>query len=172
MLRDRTKAQFFWPAVGCIAALDIVSKYLAHTRLVRSQLPHDLIGDVVRITLTYNPGAAFGLHFGTASRWIFLALAGVALVVLWRLYQETPVFGRLRATALGMICGGAVGNVINRLWSPLGVVDFIDMGVGAWRWPTFNVADMGITVGAVLFAWTLWTEERLRSSARRAEGES
>ena len=59
-----------------------------------------------------------------------------------------------------MASGGAAGNVINRLWSAAGVVDFIDVGVGPLRWPTFNLADTAISGGAILLAWALWAEER------------
>jgi signal peptidase II len=62
--------------------------------------------------------------------------------------------------ALGLVCGGAVGNLIDRIRSPAGVVDFVDVGVGDLRWPTFNVADMAVSVGAFLLAWVLWGEER------------
>ena len=64
------------------------------------------------------------------------------------------------------MCGGAIGNLIDRIRSPAGVVDFIDVGVGDLRWPTFNVADMAVSVGAFLLAWVLWGEETI-SRARR-----
>jgi signal peptidase II len=56
-----------------------------------------------------------------------------------------------------------VGNLIDRIRSATGVVDFIDVGVGDLRWPTFNVADMAVSVGAFLLAWVLWGEERSAS---------
>jgi signal peptidase II len=57
------------------------------------------------------------------------------------------------------VCGGAVGNLIDRITSPFGVVDFIDMGFGDSRWPTFNIADMAVSLGAFLLAWVLWGED-------------
>lgn len=157
-----TNARAFWPATALIVVLDVVTKYLAHTRLLPAHLPRDIVGDLVRLTLGYNPGAAFGLNLGPASRWIFLALTVAALFVLGRLYWETHSGDRTRALALGLVCGGAIGNLINRIWSARGVVDFIDVGVGDWRWPTFNVADIGVSVGAVLLAWVLWREDHNR----------
>jgi signal peptidase II len=77
-------------------------------------------------------------------------------VILFRMYLEAGARERLVAVALGLICGGAVGNLVDRLLSPVGVVDFIDVGVGAVRFWTFNVADSGITVGAILLAIALW----------------
>lgn len=152
------KARVFWPATTLIVMLDVVTKFLAHTRLLPAHLPRDIVGDAVRLTLAYNPGAAFGLHLGPASRWVFLALTVGALFILGRLYRDTNRADRVRALALGLISGGALGNLINRIWSARGVVDFIDVGVGDWRWPTFNVADIGVSVGAVLLAWVLWGE--------------
>jgi signal peptidase II len=63
-----------------------------------------------------------------------------------------------------LVAGGAVGNLIDRIRSPAGVVDFIDIGIGFHRWPTFNVADMAVTTGAFLLAWVLWMEDRTRES--------
>ncbi len=89
-----------------------------------------------------------------------MALTVGALVILGRLYQATRQGDFLRTIALGLVCGGAVGNLIDRVRSATGVVDFIDVGLGDLRWPTFNVADMAVSVGAFLLAWVLWGEER------------
>ena len=160
--RAAPKANVFWTATALVVMLDVVTKYLAHTRLLPAHLPRDIVGHTVRLTLAYNPGAAFGLNVGAASRWIFLALTILALFILGRMYREARPGDRIRVLALGLVCGGAVGNLINRIWSARGVVDFIDVGVGNWRWPTFNVADIGVSVGAVLLAWVLWREDRNR----------
>ena len=167
--RGGTKSHVFWPATAIIVVLDVVTKYLAHTRLLPEHLPRDIVGDTVRLTLVYNPGAAFGLNLGPASRWIFLALTVGALFILGRLYRVTQPGDRVRALALGLVCGGAVGNLINRIWSARGVVDFIDVGVGDWRWPTFNIADIGVSIGAFLLAWVLWGEDRSTERARSVE---
>jgi signal peptidase II len=68
--------------------------------------------------------------------------------------------------ALSLVSAGAVGNLIDRLRSARGVVDFIDIGTATWRWPTFNVADIAVTTGAVLLAVVLWREDR--AAAREA----
>src|SRR5919199_2660662 len=109
--------------------------------------------------LVYNPGAAFGLNVGPHSRWVFLALTLVALAVLGRLYRSTRAGDLLRTAALGLVCGGAVGNLIDRVRHGAGVVDFLDLGVGDWRWAPVNVADIAGSVGAFLLAWALWGEE-------------
>lgn len=88
-----------------------------------------------------------------------MGLMIVAMIFLARLYRETPEDDGIRALALGLVMGGAVGNLVNRIWSTRGVVDFLDVGIGSHRWPTFNVADIGVSVGAGLLAWVLWKED-------------
>lgn len=162
-----TKALTFWCAAFGILAADVVTKYLAHTRLQPSHFPRELVGDWVRLTLLYNPGAAFGLQVGLYSRWVFMALTVAALIVLWRLYRDTAPQYSHRALALGLVVGGAVGNLVNRIWVPAGVVDWIDVGIGTRRWPAFNVADIGISIGAALLAWALWKEDAAATREKR-----
>jgi signal peptidase II len=160
MRRSSSRAVWFWPVIAVVVVLDIITKNWAEAALQPRGVPRDVFGDGVRLTLVYNPGAAFGLHLGPWSRWIFLALTVGALFILGRLYLHTRTGERLRAFALGLVTAGAIGNLIDRITSPIGVVDFIDVGVGDWRWPTFNVADMAVSVGAVLLAWVLWGEDK------------
>ena len=157
-------------AVLLVALADALTKAVAHTRLVFGPLPREIIGSTIRLTLVYNPGAAFGLHLGPHSRWIFMGLTVVALAVLYRLYRDTDSRDSIRTLAIGAVAGGAVGNLINRIWSARGVVDFIDVGIGNMRWPTFNLADVGVTVGALFLAWTLWREGRDGELGRTTAG--
>ena len=159
-MQSRSNASRFWPVIVLVATLDVVTKALAVRGLVPQRVAHDVLGTVVRVTLVYNPGAAFGLNLGAQSRWIFTALTVIALVILGRLYRATARGDLPRVAALALVCGGAIGNLIDRLRSDLGVVDFIDVGFGDVRWPTFNVADMAVSVGAVLLAWVLWQEDQ------------
>jgi signal peptidase II len=159
----------FWGTAAAVVAADVVTKALAVRFLSPPHVPHPVIGDVVRLTLAYNPGAAFSMSLGPYSRYIFGAFALVALVVLWNLYRRANPSERLLSFALGLAWGGAAGNLIDRLRSSRGVVDFIDIGVAAWRFWTFNVADSAVTVGAVILAWLLAREERrAHASAQRA----
>lgn len=153
-------ALIFWPIGLGLLAADIVTKAMAVAMLAPQHIAHDVIGDTVRLTLVYNPGAAFGLHLGPYSRVIFTVLTFVALFMLWRLYRSTPQGDSRRTLALALVCAGAVGNLLDRLRSARGVVDFIDIGTAGWRWPTFNVADMAVTSGAMLLALVLWQEDR------------
>jgi signal peptidase II len=155
----RTALAFWGAALGVVVA-DVVTKALALAFLWPRYVPHDVVGDVVRLTLAYNPGIAFGIPVGGPSRAILGSIAVAILVVLARLYRATPPGHVWRALALGLVCGGAVGNLIDRIRSPEGVIDFIDIGVGDVRFWTFNVADLGVTAGAFLLASVLWREER------------
>jgi len=156
----RPNPRLFWGTLIAVVALDLATKLIAASMLSPQHIPHEVLGNHLRLTLVYNPGAAFGLNLGIYSRWIFMALTAGALVILGRLYQATHQGDFLRTIALGLVCGGAVGNLIDRIRSATGVVDFIDVGVGDLRWPTFNVADMAVSIGAFLLAWVLWGEER------------
>jgi signal peptidase II len=156
---ERSKASRFWPVVAIVVLLDVVTKAAAVRLLVPQRMPHDVLGEVVRFTLVYNPGAAFGLGRGFEySRWLFLVLTLVALGILGWLYRTADGGDRPRVLAIALVCAGAIGNLIDRIRHDLGVVDFIDIGVGAARWPTFNVADIAVSCGAMLLAWVLWHE--------------
>jgi signal peptidase II len=165
-MQRRSNAPLFWPVIAFVAVLDVVTKAIAVRELLPQRLPHPVWGTALRFTLVYNPGAAFGLHLGPQSRWIFTALTVVALVILARLYRATMRGDAPRVLALALVCGGAIGNLLDRLRSDLGVVDFIDVGFGDARWPTFNVADMAVSCGAVLLAYVLWQEDRALAGNR------
>ena len=150
------KATAFWPLLTLLVLADCSTKRLAEEHLSPPHIPHEVVGDIVRFTLAYNPGAAFSFHLGPHSRWIFSILAVVILAVLARIYRGTQARDVWQATAIALICGGAIGNVLDRLRSPLGVVDFIDVGVGSIRFWTFNIADIGVTAGGLLLAAIIW----------------
>lgn len=161
------KGRLFWPVIAIVVLSDIITKWIAVRELFPRGVPQAVFGEVVRLTLVFNKGAAFGLDVGPYSRWIFLVLTIGALVILGQLYRSTRDDDLTRTLAIGLVCAGALGNLIDRVRSAQGVVDFIDIGVGAMRWPTFNVADIAVSTGAFLLAWVLWGEEREEASARR-----
>lgn len=167
-LAGRPSARLFWGAALVVVLLDFVTKRLAERFLFPPHEPHSIIGDVVRFTLAYNPGAAFSMSLGPYSRYIFGAFALIALVVLWKLYRESRDTERMKVLGLGLAWGGAAGNLIDRLRSAYGVVDFIDIGVGTTRFWTFNVADSAVTVGAVILGWVLLQEDREQRRQRSA----
>jgi len=151
--RDRI---FTSVALGILAG-DIVSKRLAETRLPLHQ-PQQVVGDLVRWTLTYNTGAAMNMTLGASSRVVFSLLAVVMIAIIVRMWRGLPAGSTWLSASLAMIVAGAAGNLLDRLRSARGVVDFIDVGVGASRFWTFNVADSGVTVGAVILAILTWRE--------------
>ena len=157
---DDVRARLLWPVMFTVVLSDIITKWIAVRDLYPRGVPREVFGDVVRLTLVYNRGAAFGIHVGDYSRWIFLGLTIVALVILAQLYRATPGRDVARTLAISLVASGAIGNLIDRVRGPQGVVDFIDIGFGDMRWPTFNVADMAVSTGAVLLAYVLWHEEK------------
>ena len=152
------KRTLFWGVIVSVVLTDAFTKVLAVDGLV-PRAPHAMLGNFLRLTLVYNPGAAFGLHVGKYSREIFSALSIAALILLWQMYRSTRAGDRVRTLALALVCSGAVGNLIDRVKSARGVVDFLDVGIGIHRWPTFNVADMAVSCGAVVLAIVLWRED-------------
>ena len=86
MLSGRANTPLFWSVLGTVVIADIITKAIAVYSLVPQRVPHELFGNAVRFTLVYNPGAAFGLHLGQYSRWIFMVLSIGAVVILVRLY--------------------------------------------------------------------------------------
>ena len=111
--------------------------------------PTPILGDFVRIAKAYNSGGIFGLFGNTALILAISSTVVIALIVVYQWREGTRSAWPL-ALALGLLLGGAVGNFIDRI--RLGaVVDFVDMGIGAWRWYTFNVADAAISTALLLF---------------------
>lgn len=135
-----------------VYALDFITKRLAETSLVPEHVPHRVIGELVRFTLAYNKDAAMGLSLGGYSRAGFAITAIAILAVLGTLYHRTTESDKFSALALALVAAGALGNLTDRLRSSRGVVDFIDVGIGSARFYTFNIADAGVTCGAVLLA--------------------
>ena len=158
--------RLFLLAALATVALDLITKLIAEATLLRTA-GISVLGDWFQLRLVYNQCAAFGICLGPYSRWIFLVLAVLALVVLGSMVRNTRDTDHGRLFVLGLLVAGAVGNVVDRLRSAQGVVDFIEVGIGNYRWPTFNVADIAVSCGAIALAISLWRED-----ARRAEAES
>ena len=161
--------------MGSLLAVDLLSKAWIQGNVSYGQ-SLSLLGDWVRLTYLLNPGAAFGLNVGEWSRAVFATLAVVAVMVIVTIVRETPAADRMRLSALALILGGAVGNLIDRLRSHGAVVDFLDVGFGRVRWPVFNIADVGVTAGALLLVVLLWGDRgslaALPSTAEAHDGGS
>lgn len=157
------KAILAIPVFLVVVILDQITKLVAEATLAAT--PRPVFGEWFRFALVYNPGAAFGLHLGPYSRWIFMGLTVGALFILSQLYRQTQDNDYRRVLAIALVAAGAIGNVIDRIRSEYGVVDFIDIGFGIHRWPTFNVADIAVSGGAFLLALVLWHEEKREAEA-------
>jgi signal peptidase II len=141
---------------GAIVALDQITKAIVLEHLPLG-VPVTVIDGWLALTLVLNPGLAFGL-LGSVPlgwRWVVAALSLVALAVLARVaLRVLPAGGWTGQLAIGLIFGGAVGNLVDRARFGA-VVDFVDVYWRGWHWPAFNVADSAITVGVALLALSL-----------------
>lgn len=136
-----------------VVALDRWTKHWATAELALRP-PLRLIGDYVRLNYARNSGVAFGIGHGTGFPYYLFSLVAIA-VILWMFASGRVGPGGGRRFALGLLLGGAVGNLVDRLASGE-VVDFIEVGVPQWHWPIFNVADAAITVGILLLLLGWW----------------
>jgi len=140
--------KWLWLSVA-IVVLDRITKWLAVKYL--ADQPPIAIFSWFDLQLVYNRGAAFGM-LNEASGWQTYLFAAAALLVCGGLAYY---MGRLKkqelqtAVAFALILGGAFGNLLDRLYQGY-VVDFIHWFYNGWHWPNFNIADSGITIGAVL----------------------
>ena len=131
---------------GIVLVDQLVKAWIVSAGTFEVGRPVEIVGDAVRITLSHNQGALFGLFQGSAPLFALVSLAVLGIIVWYEAHagQQLAV-----SVALGLLIGGAVGNLIDRL--RLGyVVDFVDAGVGGWRWYTFNVADAAISTAILL----------------------
>jgi signal peptidase II len=141
---------------GGVIVLDQITKAVVLSHLAPGTHV-DIVDGFVTLTLVMNPGLAFGLLGGVPAgwRWVVAVLSVAALIVLARVaLRVLPEGGSLDQVAIGLIFGGAIGNLIDRLRFGA-VVDFVDLHVRGYHWPAFNVADSAITVGVILLALRL-----------------
>lgn len=135
-----------------VIALDQAVKYwVVSTFSLYESLP--VVPGFFSLTYLTNTGAAFGMLAGQPTAWrqiFFIGVAVVALVVIGVMYRRLRNDSVWYEVALGLIAGGAVGNLIDRVRQG-SVVDFLDVYVGVHHWPAFNVADSAITVGVAVF---------------------
>ncbi len=140
--------KWLWLSLAVIL-IDQVTKQIAEAQLSLHE-PVNLI-PYFDWYLTYNTGAAFSLlaDAGGWQRWLFTVIAIVVCVVIVQWIRKLPPEDSLTALSLGLILGGAIGNLIDRIL--LGhVIDYIQVWLGSYPFPAFNIADAAISVGAVL----------------------
>jgi signal peptidase II len=154
--------KWLWVSV-VVLILDQCTKLLADAMLSMHQSV--VLLPFFALRKAYNYGAAFSF-LGDASgwqRWFFIVLALVVMGILVAWLRRLPPGNTVARVALVLILGGAAGNVIDRLVYGY-VIDFIDVFYGSWHWPTFNIADSAISVGAFLLLVDAFREHRKASS--------
>jgi signal peptidase II len=140
--------KWLWLSLAVIV-IDQVTKQIAEAQLSLHE-PVNLI-PYFDWYLTYNTGAAFSLlaDAGGWQRWLFTVIAIVVSAVIVQWIRKLPHEDSLTALSLGLILGGAIGNLIDRIL--LGhVIDYIQVWLGSYPFPAFNIADAAISVGAAL----------------------
>ena len=151
----RNRWSVFAALVAVLVVLDQLTKRWALQGLEHGVTEHAW-GGFLKLTLSFNRGAAFGLDLGPASRPVFILLSLVVLVWLFTVYRHTPAGSILRATGVALVVGGAVGNLIDRVLSGRGVVDFLGpYDLGFMVWPIFNLADCWVVVGIGLLVLSM-----------------
>ena len=143
-------ARWLWLALAVLAA-DRATKF-AVERLTEEGFRRVLIPQFAALVHSRNTGMAFGLFAGSDTRWLTVALllvsSAVVLVLAWLLLAGR-VATTLTQAGLALLAGGAAGNLLDRLLHGA-VTDFLELHVGSFYWPAFNVADSAITAGAIL----------------------
>jgi signal peptidase II len=141
----RRLAITLYAVAAAVYVLDRITK-IAAERYLHGHAPVEIIPGVFQLRFTTNPGGAFGVFGGLT--WLFVATSLVVVAVVLATSRNLP--GRTAAVALGLVLGGALGNLTDRLIRGPGfsgeVVDFLDFRV----WPVFNVADSAIVLGALV----------------------
>ena len=145
---------------GLVIVVDQVSKILVLSALGPFQGVS--VTPFLNLVVVLNTGISFGLFASESelARYLLVALALIVSIILMRWLASST--NRFVCAALGMIIGGAFGNVIDRLVHKA-VVDFLDFHLYGWHWPAFNVADSAITIGVALFVLASLLERNGRS---------
>lgn len=147
MRRNPRKVDYLFLSLG-ILVLDQWTKWLVEVHLPHSA-SHPVVPGFLNLTHVKNTGVAFGLFASQGSNggaWLLVVMGLVALAAVFLYFHFAPARNRLLLSSLALIVGGAVGNLVDRLASGA-VTDFVDVYVGTYHWPAFNVADSAITVG-------------------------
>jgi signal peptidase II len=149
----------FLSVAALVLALDQVTKQVVVTTLGPDAPRHsvEVIGEFFRFTYVTNSGAAFGMFQGQTSIFAVIAFLAIPILIYLNATFERPMW--LTRVCLGMLLGGAVGNLVDRLRYGH-VIDFVDVGIGTLRWPAFNVADSSFVVGIFILAIYLILNDR------------
>jgi signal peptidase II len=171
LTRHNFSARWLWLSLGVLAA-DRATKF-AIERYTSAFFRRPIISDIVVLVHNQNPGIAFGVFSDSSSPWLppllLLSSAAVMALLVWLLLTGRAG-GWLAQSGLALILGGAAGNALDRLLHG-GVTDFVEVRLGTYHWPAFNVADSAISIGAAFVLIELLFGGRHRSdSAERERG--
>jgi signal peptidase II len=158
-----------WLSLGVLAA-DRATKF-AIERYTSPYFRFSVVSDIVTLVHNQNPGIAFGVFSNSTSPWLaplLLVTSALVIVALGWLLVSGRAGGRLAQAGLASILGGAAGNALDRLIHG-GVTDFVEIRLGTFSWPAFNVADSAISIGAALVVVELVFGGQRRSDS--AEGD-
>jgi signal peptidase II len=141
---------------GIVLLVDLATKS-AVSRTLHLGQSIDILGTFIRITYIHNRGAIFGISLGEYTGTVVLVVSLLAAVVLTVYYYRLRYDLTWYRIGLVLIISGAFGNLFDRI--ALGEVrDFLDVGIGGMRWPIFNVADLAVTIGAMILAFELFRD--------------
>ena len=156
---------------GLVILFDQLTKaWIMATLPVHQGFP--VVDGLINIVHVRNPGAAFGFLAGAAPAFrsvFFIAVTVVALLIIFQYLRKARVEERSLVVALALIVGGALGNLVDRVRFGE-VVDFLDVYLGDYHWPAFNVADSAISVGAALLAIILLGRPKEGAQERKGGG--
>ena len=145
-----------------IAVLDQITKWKIQQTLAL-YASKEVIPGFFNLVHTMNKGAAFGFQNnpdGTWQPYFFMGVTALAIVIIVNLLARADNGSKLFVVALGLILGGAVGNMIDRLRYGQ-VIDFLEFYVKSFVWPAFNVADIGITLGSLALITSFYTRRKV-----------
>ncbi len=137
-----------------VVALDQVTKTIVQ-QTINPYYSIKVIPGFFNLTHVYNPGGAFGFaadQSATVRAVLFLFVSALALIFIFYFYKKTPDSYRMLTTGLALIFGGAIGNLIDRIRFGT-VVDFLDFYFRGMHWPSFNIADIAISAGMIIFVY-------------------
>ncbi len=144
----------YFGLVVCLVAVDQITKFV-----LASYIPHggshNIIPGFFNLNHVRNRGAIFGFFNQPGSSWTFILLTLFSLMALGLVvyyFFKVPRSEKLLKVALSLVLGGALGNIMDRLFRGY-VIDFLDFFIGKYHWPSFNVADSCISVGAILLVF-------------------
>jgi signal peptidase II len=150
-----------------IFVLDIFTKFIIEKNF-QDHETMDIIGSFVQLILIYNKGGVFGI--GQGKTVFFLIVSFFVLIFIFYTYFSTSPRSTAFKISMGLVLGGAFGNMYERLMSKKGVVDFVYVGWDKFtelfgqkiflRWPAFNLADAAILIGAIMLAVILWKMDK------------